>query len=144
MPQPNWSGSSRCLLRILCLTLPDCQCCRLYGTTNRSLNSPTLPAVASTSGVEGLEPRPCEVYIALGLVESESQEPVYSGIPSDFDLSIINQPGNHILNKGRYKPLPPPPPTPPLLPSLWMRSSQNRSHIRSGPMSRKYGSGVPS
>ena len=68
---------------------------------------------------------------------------MYSGIPSDFDMSIINQPGNHILNKGRYKPLPPPPPTPPLLPSLWMRSSQNRSHIRSGPMSRKYGSGVP-
>ena len=41
------------------------------------LNSPTLPAVASTSGVVDQEPRPCAVDVALGLVEYEGGARVF-------------------------------------------------------------------
>ena len=44
--------------------------------------------VASTSGVEGQEPRPCMVDIALGIVESEGPE--LSGIHSNISISVAS------------------------------------------------------
>ena len=53
------------------------------------LPSYQLP-VASTSGVEGQEPRPCLVDTALGIVETEGQEPQPSGIHANLSTSVAS------------------------------------------------------